>query len=170
MGVFVGFYAPVAVFDDVIAEPYSLIPIGERHMTLVYLGEPRSRLDDIASGLKEVLVGEDPLSLVFNKLEPFPSPTKPRYIAAVPAPSPRLLRLRHKIVLKLGSSDKYGEFRPHVSIAYTRAKPSLALYRIVENIVRGARGKSQGLVVDSIGLFEARRGKLRLLASIELCR
>ncbi|RLF02245.1 MAG: hypothetical protein DRK00_10290 [Thermoprotei archaeon] len=166
----VGIPAPLRRFDPLIPPGYELIPLGERHLTLIYLGhleDPReaaTRLERAAS--------LSSFKLCFRGLEPFPSPLKPRHLAAVPAGEGRELleafRREVEEVTGLSPRDKYHVFRPHVSVARTRLKPTPELFRAVEKAVRRSRAVAEELAVRRLSLFKAESGRVVEVASVNL--
>ncbi|MEM2371856.1 MAG: hypothetical protein QXY49_03985 [Thermofilaceae archaeon] len=77
---------------------------------------------------------------------------KPRYLAAKPdkTSTERLYDLRTRILDCVKSSvvDKYEVFKPHVSIAYTRAKPSLDLIEQVQHVIKESKSIKESLIVE----------------------
>ena len=104
------------------------IPKQNYHLTLAFLGDiPRRQiqlLHDIAS---EVVAGERAGELMLNGFEWFPSASKPRLLAAIPAPCAMLQSLQRQLHRRLNQQGFHlekREFRPHVTLA--RIKGSLA--------------------------------------------
>jgi len=166
----VGILAPLRRFDPLIPPGYEPIPLEERHLTLIYLGyleDPR----EAAARLKRA-ASLSPFRLCFRGLEPFPSPLKPRYLAVVPVEESRELlgavRRAVEELTGLAPRDRYQAFRPHVSIARTRLKPTLELLRAVDRAVRRSRGVSEELVVRQLSLLKAEGGRVSVMASARL--
>ncbi len=149
---FVGIFAPLKGFDKLIPNPYEPVPLEDRHLTLVYLGSIK-HLGDTKSFLP-CSIPIPKFKLLFRGIEPYPSMAKPRYLAAKPdkASTKQLYDLRMRILgcLKGAAVDKYETFRPHVSIAYTRAKPSLDLIRCVRRAIKESESIEESLVVEKI--------------------
>ncbi|RLE66157.1 MAG: hypothetical protein DRJ38_02345 [Thermoprotei archaeon] len=169
---FIGFLAPLKKFDMFIEDPYEPIPLNQRHLTLVYLGylrnsEKRNLLYRIREGLEVETV-----RAVFDSLGVFPSARKPRYLAALPKPkdADKLLFLRKKLeeFFREYLKDKYREFKPHVSIAYTRSKADLELREKAAKIVRRCRGVKEILMLDKLYLFQAEKGLISPISVINM--
>jgi len=161
---FLGFLAPLREFDRFVPEGFSLVPLEQRHLTLVYLGN-RVRLGELREKL-DALPPIQPFRVTFKGIAPFPSTTRVRYLAAVPdAEGARILqRLRAEAIGVLqANSDRYSVFRPHVSIAFTRLKPTLELFRKVSRAVRASRAANETLEFRELFLMEARAGEARPL-------
>ncbi len=160
---FIGYPAPLRRFDEFIEEPYKPIPLNQRHLTLLYLGHLRNRekkmlVDKAERGPVKIGV----IEVCFKSLEAYPSRAKPRYIAVIPTPG--CVAKLHKVRKVLGYvfgvyvKDRYEEFRPHVSIAYTRCKPSLELQEKALKIVKKCRGVEEKLILRKLCLFKAEKG------------
>ncbi|MCD6357378.1 MAG: 2'-5' RNA ligase family protein [Thermoproteales archaeon] len=166
----VGILAPLRRFDPLIPPGYEPIPLEDRHLTLIYLGrlkDPR----EAAARLKRA-ASLSPFRLCFGGLEPFPSPLKPRYLAVVPVEESRELlgavRRAVEELTGLAPRDRYQAFRPHVSIARTRLKPSLELLKAVEKAVRKSRNMVEELLIHELFLLRAEGGRIEKIASLEL--
>lgn len=156
----IGILAPLSSFNAFIPEDYSPIPLEQRHLTLVYLGELR----DVHS-VCEKLSGFQarPFKLVFKGLEALPSLYKPRYLAATPTPegTVKLSSLRGALTHLLEApADRYGSFRPHVSIAHTRLKPNLDLVERVRRAVRDGASVTEEVEVAALHLLRAEGGRV----------
>ena len=166
----VGILAPLRRFDPLIPPGYEPIPLEERHLTLIYLGYLEDSRE-VAARLKRA-ASLSPFRLCFRGLEPFPSPLKPRYLAVVPVEESRELlgavRRAVEELTGLAPRDRYQAFRPHVSIARTRLKPTLELLRAVDRAVRRSRGVSEELVVRQLSLLKAEGGRVSVMASARL--
>ncbi len=159
---FVGFLAPLRAFDRFVPPGFTPIPPEQRHLTLVYLGD-RVRAGELRERL-ELLPPLRPLTVTFKGLEAFPSRSRARYLAAVPTAEGvgALQRLRTEVLRALGAHrDRYSDFKPHVSIAFTRLKPSLELYRSVSRAVRASRSVSETVELRELLLMEAEAGRVR---------
>ena len=166
---FVGFLTPLKAFDKFIPEGFTLVPVERRHLALVYLGE-RVRVDELREKL-EALPPIRPFRATFRGLAAFPSMSKARYLAVVPtAESASLLQsLRDEVVGILQEHrDRYSVFKPHVSIARTRLKPSLELYKRVAKAVRASSLVSETLELRELFLMEAEAGEVRPLYKLSL--
>jgi len=166
----VGFLVPLRRFDVLIPPGYEPVPIGERHLTLIYLGHLENPGE--AAARLERVTSLSPFRLCFRGLKPFPSPLKPRYLAAVPVEESRELlgavRRAVEELTGLAPRDRYQAFRPHVSIARTRLKPSLELLKAVEKVTRKSRNVVEELLIHELFLFKAEGGRIEKIASLEL--
>lgn len=167
---FVGIFAPLKGFDKFIPSPYEPIPLEYRHLTLVYLG-PLKHLG-CTKGFFSRAPPTPKFKLLFQGIEPYPSMAKPRYLAAKPdkASTKQLYDLRVRILscMKGTAVDKYETFRPHVSIAYVRAKFSLDLIRCVQRAIKESESVKESLVVEKISLIRAEAGKFLEIAYLSL--
>ena len=164
MTYFIGIPAPIRDFDDLIVDPYTLIPIENRHLTLVYIGKNSLTPHDILS-IKKALIRLKKFSLTFKGLFGYPSLSRPRYLATRPINSYFLETLRYKIMSSIKETtinDRYETFSPHVTIAYTRSKCDLNLIRVAEQICKRAKNISCILTVNKIVLYTAEGGKFRI--------
>ena len=165
----VGFKAPLTAFDKLVEEPYELVPLEYRHLTLLYIGPnppPRRDVEEALAALSRY----PEVDVTFRGLRPFPSFSRPRYLAAVPedeGPVRALRRIVEPFLLKY-STDRYTEFKPHVTIARSRAKPSLDLEIVAERIIKGSRRITERLVVREVHLLRAEGGRLITVASTRL--
>lgn len=159
---FIGIEAPITCYDHLIKEPFKPIPVGERHLTLAYLGTLKVPKQQVYYRLHRLLEQHrpQPFKLEFNKLGPYPSWKKIRYIAAIPRPCPRLEALHQMLRdgLRDLTRDRWHAFSPHVSIAFTREKTTPRLWGVAEEIVRGGVG-SCVLEVRDMAFFMARGGR-----------
>ncbi|MEM0087586.1 MAG: 2'-5' RNA ligase family protein [Thermofilum sp.] len=165
---FIGFPAPLRALDRFIPPGYTPIPVEHRHMTLSYLG-PLRRLDENCLGLRTLVV--ESFSVEFKGLQPFPSAVKPRFLAAVPVKGDEVLLrdLREKLSLLFSpTADRYSEFRPHVSIAFTRRKPDPELLKAVKKAVKASSAAAERLLVDKLCLMVASGGAVEPVCCISL--
>ena len=168
---FIGMSAPVKAFDEFIPEEYVLIPLEQRHLTLVYLG----KINEV-KGVIRLLESIKPQlrvsRIVFRGLEPFPSYTRPRYLAALPIrESSELLERVRSLILgkaRFEIRDRYSNFKPHVSIAYTKVKPTLSLLRKLEAVVRRSTRVREEITISGISLFKAEGGIIEEMIKIPL--
>jgi len=155
---FFGIPAPLRRFDALIPPEYTPIPIEQRHLTLYYVG-PARNVDELCRALRALNV--ESFIVTFRGLRPFPSHSRPRYLAAVPLEEcwSTLQRLRDDLARLVPiSDDRYAAFRPHVSIAATRQKPSVDLLRSVERAIRASQAVTETLVVERVCLMRALGG------------
>jgi len=167
----IGFRAPLTGFDQLVPAGYRLIPIEDRHLTLVYIG-PLRRLTEIVKAL-ETLEGAGLLTLTFRGLTALPSLSKPRYLAVLPVEdSAHLLeRLRCTLLNALEHvplNERYSVFKPHVSIARLRRKSSFELLRVVERSIRASRRVREEMRVYTLSLLKAERGSISEVFSVQL--
>ena len=167
---FIGFLTPLRKFDVFIEDPYKLIPLNQRHLTLVYLGcLKNSEKRNLHYRIREGLDFES-IKVVFTSLGAFPSTQKPRYLAALPELRNvnKLLPLRRKLeeFFKEYVKDRYEEFKPHVSIAHTRSKADLELQEKAAKIVKKCRGVKESLILDKLYLFKAEKGLISPISVI----
>ncbi len=91
------------------------------HLTLRFLGDIReSSLDELEQQLDSYLGGTSPLKFDFNKLELFPSPSKPTVMAITAQTSPQVRSCLKAIDQALHAANlhtKKVRFRPHITIA-----------------------------------------------------
>lgn len=167
---FIGIFTPLKGFDKLIPNTYELIPLEHRHLTLVYLGYIK-RLNS-TENFFTYNIPIPGFKLLFRGIEPYPSMTKPKYLAAKPdkTSAKQLCDLRMKILycMKTAVIDKYEVFKPHVSIAYTRAKPSLDLIEQVQHVIKESKSIEESLMVEKISLVEAKAGKFLEVAYLNL--
>ncbi|RLE70528.1 MAG: hypothetical protein DRJ37_06385 [Thermoprotei archaeon] len=161
---FIGFLTPLRKFDAFIIDPYKPIPLDQRHLTLVYLGYLKnSEKRDLSYRIGEGLDFKA-IRIVFTSLGVFPSTRKPKYLAALPEPRDvdKLLSLRRRLeeFFKEYVKDRYEEFKPHVSIAYTKSKADLELQKKAAKIVKKCRGIKESLTLDKLYLFKAEKGSI----------
>lgn len=164
----IGLLAPLTSFDKFIPPQYTPIPLERRHLTLVYLGD---RADPLALSKKLCTLSLPAFTVSFRGLEPFPSASKPRYLAAVPVPRSAavLARVRSEIADLIGRcTDRYESFRPHVSIAHTRAKASPELYRVVQRAVRASSSTLESIEVRKLCLLKAEAGAVKPVFELPL--
>ena len=162
--------APIRCYDDLIPPSYTPIPLEKRHLTLAYLGplpDPRAATEALRRA-----AATQPFTLEFRGLRQFPSPSKPRFLAAVPGPSSALNRLREAVATALAhlSKDRWGSYRPHVSIAETRRKADARLIREAEKAVKAAARRRCTLHVEHVALYEASGPRYRVVAAFRLKR
>ena len=167
---FIGFLTPLRKFDVYIEDPYKPIPLDQRHLTLVYLGYLKnSEKLDLCYRIGEGLDFKA-IRVVFASLGVFPSYRKPRYLAALPELKDvdKLLLLRRRLeeFFKEYIKDKYEEFKPHVSIAYTKSKADLELQEKAAKIVKKCRGVEESLILDKLYLFKAEKGSISPISVI----
>lgn len=163
----IGLLAPLKAFDRFIPEHFTPLPLEQRHLTLVYLGH----CEDLDALIEEVkaLPPLQAFRVVFKGLEAFPSSRKPRYLAAVPSKesAKTLERARAEIANRVRTRpDKYSVFRPHVSIAYTRMKPSLELQIGVERAIKASRSTVEVIEFREIYLMQAEAGEVKPLLKL----
>ncbi len=101
------------------------------HLTLRFLGDIReSSLDELGQQLDSYLAAASSLKLDFNRLELFPSPSKPSVLAITAQSSPQLQSCLKSIDRALHGANlhiKKAKFRPHISIArITKSQPFVA--------------------------------------------
>ncbi len=114
--IYVGFEG----FDCGIVEP---VPRDLLHITLLYLGN-RALSNSELFCLRSKLASVKPFSIVVGGCGIYPSMSKPRALALeVLEGSEHLGLLRRKLLECVRwSRDRYGEFRPHVTVAWIRKK------------------------------------------------
>ena len=168
---FIGVLAPVKAFDKLIPEEYAPIPLEQRHLTLVYLGK-LNEIEGMVGLLESVKPQLRVFRMTFRGLAPFPSYTRPRYLAALPVrESSDLLKQVRSVILDKASfeiHDRYSDFKPHVSIAYTKVKPTLSLLRKLEAVIKRSMRVREEITVSSVSLFKAERGIIEEIHRIEL--
>jgi len=166
---FIGLLAPIKAFDRFVPEGFTLMPLNQRHLTLIYLGSSED-LDKLSEEVK-ALPPLPAFKVTFKGLGAFPSLSKPRYLAALPSKeSVKMLeRVRDEISDRIRAHpDKYSVFRPHVSIAYTRMKPTLELRIRVERAVRAGRSAMDSIEVREFYLMEAAAGETKPMLKLRL--
>ena len=172
---FIGFPAPIKAFDRFIPEGFTPVPLNQRHLTLIYLGssEDLDKLSEEAKALPPLPA----FKVTFKGLGAFPSLSKPRYLAALPSKeSVKILeRVRDEIsdYIKVSDyirahPDKYSVFRPHVSIAYTRMKPTLELRIRVKRAIRAGRSAVDSIEIREFYLMEAAAGEMKPMLKLRL--
>lgn len=165
---FIGFPTRIRVFDKFISSPYVTIPLKRRHLTLVYLGQQRPP-DNVLKIIEELNLRR--FKVLFRGIKPFPTYMKPRYLVTVPVEKEKIIRIRDEIASVIPQymiSDKYTEYKPHVSIAFVRKKPDTSLIFIAYNISKKAKNVSEEINVTRICLYEAIKGGLRIVWSTPL--
>lgn len=164
----VGFPAPIRKLDGFVPPDYTLIPLKHRHVTLVYLGH----LDEVRGACEKLsYLQYRSFAVEFKGLQPFPSTARPRFLAAVPVKRDehRLREVRDRLSsIFIASADRYAEFRPHVSIAFTRRKPDLGLLRAVERAVKASSAATERLLVDRFCLMSAAEGSIEAVCCVHL--
>jgi 2'-5' RNA ligase len=166
---FIGFLAPLKAFDRFIPEGFTPVPLNQRHLTLVYLGS-REDLDKLSEEVKAI-PSLPAFKVMFKGLGAFPSLSKPRYLAALPSKeSVKILeRVRDEISDRIRAHpDKYSVFRPHVSVAYTRMKPTLELRIRVERAIRASRSAMDSIEIREFYLMEAAAGEVKPTLKLRL--
>jgi len=166
---FIGFLAPIKAFDRFIPEGFTPVPLNQRHLTLIYLGssEDLDKLSEEAKALPPLPA----FKVTFKGLGAFPSLSKPRYLAALPSKeSVKILeRVRDEISDYIRAHpDKYSVFRPHVSIAYTRMKPTLELRIRVKRAIRAGRSAVDSIEIREFYLMEAAAGEMKPMLKLRL--
>ena len=165
---FLGFFVPVTKFDKIIPSFYELVPVNQRHLTLMYFGYVHN-IDNITKVLS--LIKLECFTIKFRGIKPFPSDTKPRYLAAIAVPESEnyLRRIREEVsrMYRL-YADRYEEFKPHVSIAVTRRKPDLHLHRVVKKTVRQSQRILDEVFIDRMCLIKADGGSIASVHCIKL--
>lgn len=165
---FIGFFAPLKKFDSIIPPSFYPIPLDQRHMTLLYLG---SISDPSSMCAQLTAIKHGKIKVRFKGLQAFPSETMPRYLAAVPTNECHsLLRELHTELSTLFTrrEDRYSEFKPHVSIAYTSRKTSVEVYMSVRKTIKISRTVAEDLVVDKLCLISAEEGIIRTVCCVDL--
>jgi len=166
---FIALPAPLDCYDDLVPRGFEPIPLGERHLTLLYLG-PR---DDVKAEayrlLPRALAGTAPFTLSFEGLQPFPGWSRIIYLAAVPRRNPSLAELHGRIEAALAglSGDRWETFRPHVSIARTREK-TVSVRQAVEEAVGRSRHVECRLEAGEVAVYMASAGRYTRLRSFRL--
>jgi len=166
---FIGFLAPIKAFDRFIPEGFTPVPLNQRHLTLIYLGscEELNKLSEEVKAIPPLSV----FTVTFRGLGAFPSLSKPRYLAALPSKeSVKVLeRVHNEISNRIRAhSDKYSDFRPHVSVAYTRMKPTLELRIKVERVIRAGRSAIDSIEIHEFYLMKAAAGEVKPLLKLGL--
>lgn len=165
---FVGFPAPLVRLDCFIPPGFTPIPVEHRHMTLVYLG-PLGGTDEACASL--LALAANSFTVKFKGLQPFPSAAKPRYLAAVPVEADEaFLRSLRQMLSPLFSTyaDRYADFRPHVSIAFTRRKPDLELLKTVKKATKASSATVEQLLIDRLCLMAASEGAVEPVCCVKL--
>ena len=164
---------PLREYDHLTPPQYELVPLERRHLTLVYLG-PLGRGSEkyVLKVVAEVARLHEPFPVRFTGLAALPSLSRPKHLAALAEPGARLLALREGLRRRLGAleKDRYTEYRPHVTVASTRAKPDLSLIRKVERALRYSRRIRVLAAARRVALYRAASGDIRAVGTIELGR
>ena len=163
---FIGYKAPLTEFDKCVREPYRLIPLEQRHLTLLYFGFLKKH--EIEVLIKKVKsVKAERVTVSFNSLTALPSLQKPKYLAAIPdyKGRNRLVKIRESVegLFADFTKEKYEIFNPHVSIAYTRSKPTIKLQKKASKSIKNCKRVKETLVFDRLLVFRAERGKITVI-------
>jgi len=171
MTFFIGLPAPVTDYDDFVPSHYELVPVEQRHITLLYLGEiSRRELVKVRETLELISRRKAPLKMSLHGLIALPSTSRPKHLAIRVVKSYDLLRLRGELrqFLRDMEKDRYTEYKPHITIASTRAKATLNLILSVEKAVRRSLSKKIPLAIEKIALYEAEKGVVEPLSTYVL--
>ena len=126
MRLFVALYPPAEVAEALLAvtagldlPPHRLVPAGQVHVTVQFIGERDPReLDDIAESVRRSAAGLGPFTLTPQRLITLPTRGPRRLVAAetdAPAPLPEL---KQRLVTRLAKPGKRGSrgFLPHLTL------------------------------------------------------
>ena len=113
------------------------------HLTIKFIGNiERTQLSDFTTAFLQATGNLPPASLQITQLKLFPSPRKPRVVAAAITPSPELqtiFQYFNKSFCHLGIIVDRRSFNPHITVARTRhwqkETISPASVRLVEPIL-----------------------------------
>ena len=126
------------------------------HITIVYLGY---KFPNVPGH-----VPLSPFTAYVKSIEPLPSRSKPRHVVLMLEPTEPFIRIRE--LLGIGS-DRYGEFRPHISLYAVRAKYHWDyLADLVVPQLKGLVGLR--IVVDRVQLIDTGGGIYRVIREIPL--
>jgi 2'-5' RNA ligase len=118
-------------------EGVRLLPAGNYHLTLLFLGAIReSSLDSITQALAQVVARWSPFAIRLDGIDLFPDPRRPRVLAAKISPNPPLHNLRRHCLAALqrqGVAVNAGRFRPHISLARIDASEARAARPLAEH-------------------------------------
>jgi len=162
---------PVREYDHLAPPQYEIVPPEKRHLTLVYLGPLAASSEKyVLEVVAEVARLHKPFSVRFIGLAAFPSLSRPKHLAALAEPEAKLLGLREDLRQRLSAleKDRYSEYRPHVTVASTRAKPDLNLIQRVEKAVRASKRIKALAAARSIALYRAVSGHIEAVRMFEL--
>lgn len=168
---FVALPMPLKVYDHLAPPQYEFVPLGKRHLTLVYLGPLAASSEKyVLKVVAEVARLHEPFPVRFIGLAAFPSLSRPKHLAALAEPEAKLLGLREDLRRRLSAleKDRYAEYRPHVTVASTRAKPDLSLILKVERTVKASRRIRALAAARSIALYRAVSGHIEAVKTFEL--
>ena len=171
MTFFVGLPAPVTTYDGLVPPYYELVPIKQRHLTLLYFGDlSEHEIARVKEVLRSVTREEKPLKLSFHGLVALPSSSRPKHLAIRVVETAGLSSLGESLRQLLGEleKDRYAEFKPHVTIASTRRKTTLDLLASVEKAIKRSLSIKETLVVGRVALYKAEKGVVEPLSTYVL--
>ncbi len=95
------------------------------HLTLAFLGNvQRRQLEHLHDIARDVAADAVPALFSLERFDWFPSPVKPRLLAALPGPSRALVDLQRELDRRLNQCGFHTEkrpFRPHITVARVKS-------------------------------------------------
>ncbi|RLE57997.1 MAG: hypothetical protein DRJ40_01980 [Thermoprotei archaeon] len=149
-------------------------PVEKHHVTILYIGD-RKLSSEVLRELSEKIGTVPPFRIVFRGSRLYPSPAKPRALAApVVEGIEKLSRIRTiaiEVLRRYGiqPEDRYlGEFSPHSTYARIRAKPTVELVKLLEKIVKQTSRIEVEQVVKHVHIADTAMGRYVVVHSIAL--
>jgi len=176
MSYFIGIPINLKEIPIKLTEPYYKIPEDQLHITLIYIGSLKEReVNTVRRILNEVASGHKAFKIMLHGIILLPSSIKPRYLAlSVTKGTERLSELRNEILTKLTDAkislrDAYlNEFKPHITFARTKAKPSDIPQKLIKKLMRIGKGFKEEVEVRGVILYEASRGVYKVISKHKL--
>ena len=177
MAYFIAIPLTLKQFTKIIREPYYAIEDSKLHITLIYLGNllHERGVRTVLQILKRVSNEFRQFTITVQGVKPFPSYDKPKNLAAlITQGSDILCRIRSALLKELNRysinvHDRYiSSFRPHITFAQTRVKPSMELYKVLDKIIKEGKRIKERVLIKSIALYESKGAEYRILGIFKL--
>lgn len=114
----------VAALNDVDLPPHRLVPVGQVHLTLQFIGDtPPQKLDGVIETVQRATAGMPTFELTILRLMMLP-PRRPRLVAAEADRPAVLLELHRRLVTRLARTTRRqpsDRFHPHLTLCRFRA-------------------------------------------------